>query len=75
MTHIYVRRFDKAGNDLGAVDIPEKDLTATLKRNPLWKVVVEEKKEEVKVEGIGCPLCDFVAKSEFGLKAHKRKHT
>lgn len=35
----------------------------------------EIKKEiEVKEEGFKCESCDFVAKSAFGLQAHKKKH-
>lgn len=64
--------------DGSVIDIPERDLDSTLKRNPSWKVIdnSEPKKEEKVIpEGFPCPVCEFVAVSRFGLQAHRRsKH-
>lgn len=70
MTFHYVRR-----NDGSVIDIPDRDLVSTLKRNPGWSVMKDEPKKEVTVEGYPCPVCEFIAASSFGLQAHKRgKH-
>lgn len=59
-----------AGEDTGAQGNVFKDFVPP---TPETKV---EPKQEVPVEAqtFKCDKCDFVAKSEFGLKAHSRKH-
>ncbi len=72
MNFTFVRRSDGS-----VVDIPNRDLDSTLKRNPNWKIVADEPKKEEKKEtsGYSCPVCPFVAVSAFGLQAHRRaKH-
>lgn len=70
MKFFFVRR-----NDGSVIDIPERDVASTIKRNPGWSIVKEDPKpEEKKIEGFPCPVCDFVAASSFGLQAHRRKH-
>lgn len=60
-------------NDGSVVEIPEKDLESTLKRNKGWKIKPEEmpKKQDTSA-GFPCPVCEFVAVSSFGLQAHRR---
>lgn len=76
MNYVYVKRL----SDGAVMDIPEKHLADTLKQGfelvrkiePLYEAaVVEPPKVENPFE---CPICGFIAKSEFGLKTHKRKH-
>ena len=71
MKFFFVRRGDGS-----VIDIPERDLDSTLKRNRSWEVVKDEPQNEEKpVEGFPCPVCTFVAVSSFGLQAHRRsKH-
>ena len=78
----YVKRSDGS-----VVDIPEKDLEQTLKLHPDWRVMSKTDdqtfKEDLKVKvddapkssPLECPICGFVAKSESGLRNHKKsKH-
>lgn len=69
MTHVYVRRTDGS-----VVDIPEKDLHETLKRNKNWSVFTPSQEVVQTVVSHACPLCDFVGKTSSGLRLHKRKH-
>ena len=76
MNYVYVKRL----KDGAVMDIPEAHLEETLKKGfelvrkiePLYEnATVEPPKVENSFE---CPICGFIAKSEFGLKTHKRKH-
>jgi len=76
MNYVYVKRL----KDGAVMDIPEAHLEDTLKQGfelvrtiePLYEnATVEPPKVENPFE---CPICGFIAKSEFGLKTHKRKH-
>jgi len=76
MNYVYVKRL----KDGAVMDIPETHLEETLKKGfelvrkiePLYEnATVEPPKVENPFE---CPICGFIAKSEFGLKTHKRKH-
>lgn len=69
MKYVFVRRSNGS-----VVDIPEKDLGETLKRNKGWSIFVEDETPAVKVIENACPLCDFVGKTSSGLRLHKRKH-
>lgn len=66
------RDFIPAGEDTGALGNKFQDFV------PPFKPGVKEIKEEVKIEkteeGLKCDSCPFVAKSSFGLQAHKKKH-
>ncbi len=73
---VYVKRL----KDGAIMDIPKEHLEETLKHGfelvreveTLYEnATVEPPKVENKFE---CPICGFVAKSEFGLKVHKKKH-
>lgn len=58
------------------VDIPERDLQATLKVHPKWKVV-EDIKVDVAIEEtpqIYCPVCLREFKNQNGLRLHKKVH-
>lgn len=68
------RDFVPAGEDAGALGNKFTDFVPEHKPQP---VKVPEETVEVKPEAVvvlKCDKCDFVAKSEFGLKAHARKH-
>jgi hypothetical protein len=76
MNYVFVKRL----KDGAVMDIPETHLEDTLKQGfelvrkiePLYEnATVEPPKIENPFE---CPICGFIAKSEFGLKTHKRKH-
>jgi hypothetical protein len=69
MKYVYVKRHNGS-----VVDIPEKDLQATLKRNPAWRVVEEEKQVSPAKVQVICPLCSKEFKNENGLRLHKRSH-
>lgn len=58
-------------------DIVDMDFQAARVRLEVGDIVkAEEVKEEGKKEAtnLKCDVCGFVAKSEFGLTVHKRKH-
>ena len=61
------RDFIPAGEDTGALGNKFQDFVPPIK---------PELKKEVKVEEakFKCESCEFVAKSSFGLQAHKKKH-
>ncbi len=57
----------------------EKNFELAEKPKPVVEPVVEPEPEpEVVVEPVpdplGCAECDFIAKTEFGLKSHSRVH-
>lgn len=76
MKFVFVKRSDGS-----VVDIPERDLGETLKRNPTWRIFKEESivqsivHQEVKpeIQAYNCPLCDFVGKNNQSLRMHKSK--
>lgn len=50
-------------------------LESVLEPTPIPTIPIEIKKEEGKEESLVCEICQFKAKSKFGLMAHKRlKH-
>jgi hypothetical protein len=57
-------------------DIVAMDFQAARVRLEVGDIVEykEETKKEPKEENLKCDVCGFVAKSEFGLTVHKRKH-
>jgi hypothetical protein len=62
-------------NDGSVVEIPERDLDSTMKRNKGWKIKPEDTPVAKNVEGFACPVCPFISVSGFGLQAHRRsKH-
>ena len=73
---VYVRRT----KDGAVFDIPEKNLSDTLKQgftlegnvDQFSADIAELFKEEPNV--LGCPLCEFKAKTATGLKVHQKKH-
>lgn len=83
MRYFYVRRLTKKDGvltDFGVVDIPERDLADTLKRNPEWIVESEANvlapaiTTEEKRINFECPICGKEFTSERGLKVHKATH-
>lgn len=46
-----------------------------LELTPQAKEELTKEKEAVSLASLTCPECGFVAKSEFGLKGHMRKHS
>lgn len=93
MKYFIVARYKKVGEELkeiDTIDIPERDIESTLKRNPLWKIVsevntdresiisvplTEEKPPEVdKDKGFQCPLCSKTSVSLNALRAHKYRY-
>lgn len=84
MTHIVLARDDQKFRG-STIDIPEHDLTNTLKRHPTWRVL--ERVEAVvrgdiqavvedapKAPALECPICGKEYKTEGHLQAHKQKH-
>lgn len=70
MKYVFVRRLI----DGVTLDIPETQLAETLKRGfEVVKEATEITMEETPLK-IECPICGFIAKSDFGLKVHKKKH-
>lgn len=68
MNYVFVKRSDGS-----TVDIPEKDLQETLRRNPDWTVVKDEPEIEVpKVPMNQCPICFKSFGTPKGLATHKR---
>ena len=73
---VYVKRL----KDGAIMDIPKEHLEETLKHGFELVREVETLYENATVEPpkienpFECPICGFIAKSEAGLKAHKRKH-
>ena len=58
-------------------DVVAMDFEAARVRLEIGDIVKveEEPKEKIKEEvNLKCDVCGFVAKSEFGLTVHKRKH-
>lgn len=74
------RKFVYVKNQMGRIlDIPIKDLAATLKQPGM--VLVSEEVSDKRIEApvvdknpLECPICGFNAKSVSGLGLHKRKH-
>ncbi len=75
MKYIYIRRLE----DGALLDIPEDQWPMHEKRGGFKLVTVpqeELKQEEVPIEslkGPQCPVCGFQAKSDTGLRVHKRR--
>ena len=63
------------GEGYGVGDIIDLDFKAAQVRLSLGEI---EAYEETKEQGIknefACPECDFIAKNEYGLKLHSKKH-
>jgi len=79
MKYYYVRR----KSDGRLLDIPERDLQETLKRGFEFAGEIDltggkfnppKGEIDLTAEVFSCPICEFKAKSEFGLKSHKRSH-
>lgn len=79
-TFVFLQR-----DDGSVIDVPEKSVAETLRRNPLWKQVATsegEPEQGVAVEPpplisdvYECDICGKEAASELGLKIHKgQKH-
>lgn len=66
------RDFIPAGEDTGAQGNVFKDFVPPFK--PEVKTEVKVEKTEKVQEAFKCDSCPFVAKSSFGLQAHKKKH-
>lgn len=66
------------------VDIPERDLEPTLKRNPSWEVIEGKLHwEDIVItmpatvqdsSTVACPLCTREFTTQQGLRVHKRSH-
>lgn len=49
-THVYVRRFNREGADIGWVDIPIGTVLVTLKQHPDWEILSSNKQMDDEVE-------------------------
>lgn len=56
------------------VDFFIGDQSENLEPSPAAKEELAKEKEAVSLASLTCPECGFVAKSEFGLNGHMRKH-
>lgn len=75
MKYKFIERLGKDGVNHGTIDVPEKDVPETLRRNPTWRIQEDEETPIQPVEfKIECPICNKTFKSEGGLGLHRRHH-
>lgn len=71
MARILGKAAEQAQARMSAEVQTSDEMTAQVKHD---EAKVELEKEETDGSAVTCPDCGFVAKSDFGLQAHVRKH-